>query len=89
MTEDDRKAQDKITRLDIAKRIRHWRQEAGLKQFELAERIGRSEATVSRWENAEHDVAPVTALVHRIAEACGVSMQIFWGRLPQQEGEAG
>lgn len=71
---------------DTARRIRHWRTEAGLKPVQLARALEMSEASVSRWESGGAE--PSTKTLRKIAEVCGVSFQVFWGRLPEPAKES-
>lgn len=65
---------------DLPKRIRHWRTQAGMSQGELAKALGVHFSTVSHWERGASP--PTAGNIQRVADACGVSMQIFWGQLP-------
>lgn len=65
----------------LAQRIRHWRSAAGIKQSALAAAVGVSPSAVTRWEKGYS--SPTAGNLQRIAEACGVSMRIFWGDIPE------
>lgn len=60
---------------DIARRIRHWREQAQMKPVELAKRLNVSRGAVSRWE--AEDATPSITTVYHIASVCGVSLAIF------------
>lgn len=66
-------------RLDLAQRIRHWREQSGLRKIDLARALGVEPSMVSKWERAS--TIPGIENNHRIAEVCGVSMTRFWGPL--------
>jgi transcriptional regulator with XRE-family HTH domain len=52
--------------------IAEWRKKQGdLTQQTLADRIGTTKGTISRWENGERD--PPVAAVYAIAEALGIA----------------
>ena len=56
----------------IGKRICEARQEAGLNKSELAQRIDKSPATISRWENGEATNIGIYNL-YDVAAALGVA----------------
>ena len=68
--------------LDFAKRITHWRTEAKLSKSELAAIMDVEPSMVSKWERAT--LRPGLGYHHKFCEAVGVSMQIFWARLPSE-----
>lgn len=65
---------------DLANRITRWREAAGLRKIDLARALEVEPSMVSKWERAQ--MQPRIDNIHRIAEACGVSLRIFWGQLP-------
>lgn len=67
-------------RLDIARRVQHWRERASLRKVDLARALAIDPSMVSKWERAE--MAPTPENLARIAEACGVTMSTFWSELP-------
>lgn len=72
-------------RLDLAKRVTAWREHAGLRKIELARALAVEPSVVTKWEKAE--TAPGPENHYRIAEACGVTMEEFWGALPDVDDE--
>ena len=60
---------------DLAARIKHLRQRLNLSQQQLAEQVGVSQPTVSRWEKAE-DV-PEAHHLRRLAKLAGMSIAKF------------
>ena len=63
---------------DIALRIRYWRNHAGLTQKALADKVEKSESTVTRWESlTETNAAPSTKTLKQVASACGVTWRDF------------
>ena len=52
--------------------IKHLREKSGMTQAELAERIGVSSKTVSKWETAKG--LPDISLLQPLAQALGVSV---------------
>ena len=72
---------------NIAARVRHWRMVAGLTRAELAEAAGVDRTAVSHWESGRS--CPSHGNLARVASACGVSMGVFWSRLPEgADGDA-
>jgi transcriptional regulator with XRE-family HTH domain len=53
-------------------RLREVRAAAGLKQTDVADRLGVSSVTVSRWERGA--MTPPLSRVHEIADALGVAV---------------
>lgn len=66
----------------IGDRIRHWRSKADMRPVDLARRLSMSESSVSKWENDL--VAPGTQTLQKIVDACEISMQTFWGPIPEE-----
>lgn len=60
------------------RRIRDWRQRAGLRQEDVADSLGISQATISALER--DDIALTVDRARRIADLCGVSPS-EWGAL--------
>ncbi len=58
--------------VDIGKNIRRLRQEKGITQTELAQKLGVTCQAVSKWETSVN--FPDIALVPRIAELLGVTI---------------
>ena len=80
MQEESEKSPEK---LDLARRIIHWREHAGLRKIDLARALGVEPSVVSKWERAT--MTPTTENHHRIAAACGVTMERFWGSMSDDE----
>lgn len=73
--------------MDIGKRIAAWRALRGMTREELAELVGVSVAAVYQWEGTgESKTRPATDNLERIAEAFGLSLAEFFGRLPRKAG---
>lgn len=73
---------------DLCERIRRWREAAGLNQTELAKAVGVSPSAVCQWESSKYETDPSMENLDRIATACGVSLQIFFGKMPAEEAAA-
>lgn len=62
-----------VTRIGASKPVRlfieKWRIKNGLTQEQLAERIGTTKGTISRWENGERE--PPLGAIGALAEALG------------------
>lgn len=59
----------------IGEQIARTRQQAGLSQTVLAERIHTTKSAISRYESARYSGYTV-GLLHRIANACGADLMI-------------
>ena len=68
----------------IGKNIARLRKERGMKQEELANRVGVSAQAVSKWENGG---VPDTALLPGIADFFGVSIDSLFGRNISADGD--
>ena len=64
---------------DIAKRIKISRSIAGLKQRELADKVGVSLITIARWENPESGRSPNSAMITKLAEVLNTSAGYLMG----------
>lgn len=64
---------------NIANRIKYSRSLARMKQQELADKIGVSLVTISRWENPDSGRSPNTAMLNKIAEVLNVSVGYLIG----------
>lgn len=73
----------RATAQDVAALIRRTREDLGLTQHELAQRMGSQQATVARWEAGEHEITFKN--LSRIAEALGVE---FLVRFSQERATA-
>jgi len=72
--------------VELNERIRVWREYAGLTKTALANAVGVAMTAVIQWENG--GTTPKSENLELIAEACGVSMEQFWGRLPKRKRSA-
>lgn len=64
-----------VNRIDLDEypnRIREWREQRGLTQDELAEKIGSFKTHISAWERGKTDIA--MRWMHRIADALNVDV---------------
>lgn len=59
----------------VARRIYNLRQEAGLTQSELAERVGTTQSAISRLESADYEGHSLKML-ERIADALGAEVEV-------------
>ena len=67
----------------LAKNIARLRRERGLTQETLAEELGVSSQTISKWENCT--TCPDVALLPVIADAFGVTIDVLYGREAVQQ----
>ncbi|MGH8957464.1 MAG: helix-turn-helix domain-containing protein [Acidimicrobiia bacterium] len=58
----------------VADLIRSSRQEVGLSQMDLAERVGSKQSVVSRWETGADE--PRLSTLVRVLGACGLSLSL-------------
>ena len=73
--------------IEIANRLLQLRKERGLSQEELAEKIGISHQSVSKWERAE--ASPDTDNLIALARLYGVSLdELLLGGEPNENGES-
>lgn len=72
-------------RLNLGSNIRHLRKNANLTQEQLADKLGVSYQSVSRWENGT--TYPDMELIPSLAGIFGVSTDILFG-MPEQEKES-
>ena len=59
---------------EVAALVRRLREERGLTQFELAQRMDSTQSMVARWETGEHDFSLKT--LSRIAAALEVRIEL-------------
>ncbi len=70
--------------MTVGRRIRDARKAAGLTQADLALRLGKTQATIARWERGQSE--PTRALVAAVAKALGIGVQwLEGGGAPQSE----
>lgn len=69
-------------RLTVARNAR------GMKQNDLAKQIGRTPATISKWENDTYDHAPDSTTIGDLADILNVEKNWFYKAMPRQEGVA-
>lgn len=70
----------------LGENIRRLRQEQGLNQVALGQRIGASKQSVSNWENG--NIVPSIDLLLRLADFFGVSTDYLLGRVSQRTLDA-
>lgn len=63
---------------EFGRRLRFFRDRAGLTQAQLADRLGVHELTVCRWETSE-TFQPRMSRLASIMDAIGVEPGLFWG----------
>ena len=66
-----------MTNPEIAKRLRYWREKAGLSREELAAEVNVDASAVRHWERG----ATSPRDLDRVAKACGIDMARFWSPL--------
>ncbi|MGN0011723.1 MAG: helix-turn-helix domain-containing protein [Candidatus Bruticola sp.] len=71
----------KVFNMDnISKRIKNARKQAGLKQADMAEKVGVSVTSVSLWENGKQ--VPDFEKIKKIAQVTGLSIDYFSDETP-------
>lgn len=70
----------------LAERISHFRRRAGLTQEELARRVDVFPSAVTAWVKGKY--SPAYAKLVLIAEACGVSLETFFGPIDDEPASA-
>lgn len=65
------------TAAEVATLIRRTREDVGLTQHELAERMHSTQSTVARWETGDHEITMKT--LSRIADALMVELVVRFG----------
>jgi len=60
--------EEEVANREVAHKIYHLREDAGLSQAELARRVGTTQSVISRLEDADYDGHSL-AMLNRIAEA--------------------
>lgn len=71
--------QDETLRGALFRLLRQVRQEAGLKQGDLAERLGRPQSFVSKYETGERRLDVLE--LYEVCAACGITVVQFVKRL--------
>lgn len=66
--------------MELSERITRWRELRRWSQAALAEKLDISPSAVAQWELGQ--TTPGTKHLHKMAEALGVSMERFYGRIP-------
>lgn len=69
-----------MTKDEIARRIKHFRKLAGLKQVDLANECGVTESAVSLWESGDRKPRDLG----KVAAVCGVGLSEFFGELSEE-----
>lgn len=65
----------------VATLIRQTRESAGLSQTELGRKVGVSQARISQMERGDATFGPSIGLLVRVAQACGCTLMLSFGRL--------
>lgn len=58
----------------IVQRLKSYREERGIKQTDLAQRLGTSPATLSRWENGRANFNPTLSQLLIMADMLGITL---------------
>lgn len=66
--------------MELAERIKTWREWAGLSKANIADVLEVSTQTVRNWESGRF--APTYDNLELFANAVGISLPQFWGELP-------
>jgi transcriptional regulator with XRE-family HTH domain len=75
-----------VRRIDLAILVLEMREQAGLSQEELAERVGTTQSVIARLEDAEYKGQSLRML-ERIAAACGVGLRLHASKEPAWDRE--
>jgi ribosome-binding protein aMBF1 (putative translation factor) len=75
-----------LHQIDLAILVREMREDAGLTQSELANKIGTTQSVIARLEDANYLGHSLTML-ERIASACGVALKLHAEKKPHFERE--
>lgn len=75
-----------VRRIDLAILVLEMREQAGLSQEELAERVGTTQSVIARLEDAEYQGQSLRML-ERIASACGVGLKLHAAKEPAWDRE--
>ena len=67
--------EEEVQKLAIGEQLSRLRQEAGLTQAQVAQRVGTTASAISRYENADYDRYELRTL-QRIVRACGGRLDI-------------
>lgn len=62
--------------LEVATRLRYWREKAGLRNRDIFRALGVSKSTVSSWESGKAN--PSHEDLARFAKLCGTNIADFW-----------
>lgn len=71
----------------MARRIRYWREMAGLSKAELARELGVHPSNITFWERERGGTSPTWRNLQALARACGVELRTFFAPLPGQARE--
>jgi len=75
-----------LRQIDLALLVREMREEAGLTQASLADRIGTTQSVIARLEDAEY-MGHSLVMLERIAAACGIALKLHAERKPDFDRE--
>jgi transcriptional regulator with XRE-family HTH domain len=73
-----------MSTIDVGRRVRYFRQRAGLTQVELAQRLSIAQSAISSWERGDN---PTFRNLEACADACGVTLHEFFGPIPDPPDE--
>ena len=75
-----------LHQIDLAVLVREMRENAGLTQAELAEKVGTAQSVIARLEDAEYTGHSLTML-ERIAVVCGIGLKLRAEKKPNFDRE--
>ncbi len=75
-----------LHQIDLALLVREMREDAGLTQAELANKVGTTQSAIARLEDAEYAGHSLTML-ERIATVCGVALKLHAEKKPNFDRE--
>ena len=75
-----------LQQVDLALLVREMREDAGMTQTELANKVGTTQSVIARLEDADYAGHSLTML-ERIASACGVGLKLRAEKKPHFDRE--
>ena len=79
--------EEEVQKLAIGEQLSRLRQEAGLTQAQVAQRVGTTASAISRYENADYDRYELRTL-RKIVRACGGRLDITFQSGPRNHRAA-
>lgn len=79
--------EEEVQKLAIGEQLSRLRQEAGLTQAQVTQRVGTTASAISRYENADYDRYELRTL-QRIVRACGGRLDITFESRPRNHRAA-